>query len=231
MSIPTSNIPPENTIDIWQIDTNNNKNNLSTLTATLDQFELERYQKFHHKFKHRYLLAHFACREILSSYLDLTAKDIVYIKNQHGKPELNHGQSFSFNMSHSHNMAVIAVSKSSKVGVDVEYLDRKPSWEKIAKRFFSKEEVKLLFKQPNNKQETTFFQIWTRKEAFIKALGTGFATPLSTFDTSITGTINRLDNTDTTDVWHAKDLELTANYLATVVQDTSIEEIRYYSYK
>ena len=230
MPITPTSIPADNIVDIWQVITNRDVKDTSALTDILDQAEFARYQKLHHKFQQTYLLSHVACREILASYLNIQANDIVYKKNQYGKPDLDHNQSLKFNMSHSHDMAIIAISNNTEIGVDLEFIKRNSSWKKIARRFFSEPEIHFLFNQPEQHQQTLFFQIWTRKEAFIKALGTGFATALSTFDASNEGIIEVLNSTDNSSTWRSKSLEITPDYQACVVQNTSIEKIRYYSY-
>ena len=230
MTTSLSSIPEQNTVDIWQVDTQHVYDNVLALTDILDTTEFERYQSLHHKFKQTYLISHAACREILASYSGILAKDIIYKKNEYGKPELDHEQALKFNMSHSHDMAIIAVSKNTEIGVDLEYVNRKSQWNKIARRFFSQPEINYLFSQPESSQKTLFYQIWTNKEAFIKALGTGLATPLSTFDASSEGIVKTLSSFDTTTTWYTKNLDIAPGYLAAVSQNTQIEKIRYYKY-
>lgn len=99
-----------------------------------------------------------ALRRILSSYLDQAPEQICFEKNPHGK--LLHPKIF-FSLSHSHHLALIAISKAEPIGVDIEYLREVPNQLAIAKRFFS----------PCEDPEKTFFEIWTAKEALVKAHG------------------------------------------------------------
>lgn len=224
--------PPDiHTIDIWKIPLDTPSSNTDSLIKVLDAHEIERYENFHQKLKHAYLCSHAACRQILSRYLNVPAKEIQYKKNKYGKPLLNHDTPIQFNLSHSYSLAVIAISSHADLGVDIEYNEKKSAWEKIARRYFHPAEIEYLFKQKKSKQKKTFFQIWTRKESYIKALGTGFSTPFSSFNViaeKITNELNILVNDKQN--WFQQDLGINPNYTAAVVQNTSIEKIRYYSY-
>jgi len=231
INIPNDISPPStHVIDIWQIALDTPVTDPRSLILTLDNEETERYKKRQSKLQNSYLLSHVACRQILAHYLKLQAAEIKYKNNQHGKPLLNHETPLNFNMSHSHNKAIIAVSSDAMIGVDIEFSDKKTGWEKIAPRYFHAEEINHLFAQPKDQQKQTFFQIWTRKEAFIKAIGTGFATSLNSFSV-IDKKINYQTNPSiNNEEWYRQDVEIDSPYIASVVQNTQIEKIRYYSY-
>ena len=222
--------PSPRVIDIWQIALDIPVTDKRSLILTLDKEETERYQKRQNRLQSSYLISHAACRQILAHYLKLTAAEIKYKKNQHGKPLLDHKTSLNFNMSHSRDKAIIAVTSDSIVGVDVEYSDKKNSWEKIVPRYFHPDEINYLLAQPKDRQKQTFFQIWTRKEAFIKAIGTGFATSLTSFSVIEQMIGYPVNSSTTSEYWYQQDLEINSPYIASVVQNTLIEKIRYYSY-
>ncbi|MDH5518385.1 MAG: 4'-phosphopantetheinyl transferase superfamily protein [Gammaproteobacteria bacterium] len=222
--------PQRQHADIWQIALTPPANDPDDLLALLDNEETARYQQLHHKHKSRYLLSHVACRQILSRYTQLAASEIVYRKNDYGKPYLNHNSPIRFNLSHSHNLAVIAISAHAEIGVDLEYMERKNDWAKLARRFFSAEEIEDLFQQQQENQRTRFFQLWTRKEAFIKALGSGLSTPLNTFNVCTNPVTELLAAANNKPDWYHQDLEISAPYQASLIQCTPIEKIRYYSY-
>jgi 4'-phosphopantetheinyl transferase len=128
----------------------------------------------------QYVQSRSTLRRILARYLDLAPAEIRFQYSSHGKPELDGpGRQLHFNLSHSHDLAVIAVSGDIEVGIDVErrtdlgYLD-------LASRFFAPREVQHLQESPCLPDR--FFHIWTRKEACLKAIGTGLSTPLDAFD-------------------------------------------------
>jgi 4'-phosphopantetheinyl transferase len=93
--------------------------------------------------------------------------------------------SLRFNVSHSHSLALYAITRAREVGVDVEHIRPEIAQEKIAERFFSPREVTVLRALPTPLQASAFFACWTRKEAFIKAKGDGLTLPLDQFDVSL----------------------------------------------
>lgn len=112
--------------------------------------------------------AHQALRKILSSYVDEAPEKIQIEISTTGKPL--HPKIY-FSLSHSHNLALIAVSRQAPVGVDVEHVRRVPGSLLIAKRFFASAEYDYLVRLAPELQERAFFEIWTAKEALTKAKG------------------------------------------------------------
>ncbi len=102
---------------------------------------------------------------------------------EHGKPYLV-GQDLQFNLSHSHQLALLAFCHR-EVGVDVEYTGRPVEYLALARRFFSQQEVELFEQLDPAAQQDEFFTIWTRKEAYIKALGEGLSHPLDDFSVNL----------------------------------------------
>ena len=98
-----------------------------------------------------------------------------FIRNEYGKPYIPELPMFYFNISHSNHFLAIALS-NHQVGVDIERI--KPVNLRIAKRFFSKEEQTYVFSCPKN-QIKRFYEIWTKKEAYVKYIGCGFQKPLA----------------------------------------------------
>lgn len=137
----------------------------------LDETERDRAEKF--KFEHhrnRFIAAHTVLHEILISYLH---ENPVILKSSHGKPYLRDYPEIQFNLSHSENIALYAISKDIPVGIDVEYNLKSHDIMGIAERFFSPEEFGLI-KISENPQKL-FFQLWTRKEAYLKLKGHGIS--------------------------------------------------------
>jgi 4'-phosphopantetheinyl transferase len=126
-------------------------------------------------------------RTILGRYLDRHPNQLRFQYTSYGKPTLSTGAGIlSFNLSHSHDLALYAVTQEREIGVDVEFIRENINLLGIAKRFFSAREYSQLQALPQSCQLQTFFDCWTRKEAFIKAKGDGFSLPLDQFDVSIT---------------------------------------------
>lgn len=152
--------------------------------SMLDAAEKARAERFYFdKDREHFILSHGVMREMLSGYLQCNPRAIEYAFNEHRKPFIKNTV-LQFNLSHSHDMAVLAVTKNTEVGVDIEYQQRDRSTLDIAKRFYSPLEYKNLIALPEAQQTQAFFNIWSRKEAFIKALGRGLSYPLDQFSVS-----------------------------------------------
>jgi len=112
--------------------------------------------------------AHVALRKILSPYLSESPEKIRFEIASSGKPL--HSKIF-FSLSHSKNLALIAVSQKMPVGIDIEQVRPVPSKLLIAKRFFAQSEFKRLESLSESCQQSAFFDLWTAKEALTKAKG------------------------------------------------------------
>jgi 4'-phosphopantetheinyl transferase len=132
----------------------------------------------------RYTVTRGALRTLLARYLDVPPDALRFQYGQEGKPALEpgHESDVQFNVAHSHELALLAVTRRRAVGVDLEYRRPLADAGQIARRFFSPQEVAALRAAPQDNRSSIFFQIWTRKEAFIKATGKGLSQPLSSFD-------------------------------------------------
>ena len=163
---------------------------LESAHLVLDKKEQARAQRFYFaKHRRRFTLAHAAMRHILSLYIDSSAKNIIWHEQTHGKPELSaaqNPQNITFNLSHSHEMALLAINIEHPIGVDIEITNDKRDHLALAKRYFAPAEYEALMALPNGKQQSAFFHIWTQKEAVIKALGLGLHYPLHNFTVSAT---------------------------------------------
>ena len=116
-------------------------------------------------------------RQILASYLKLSPEEVSFAYKPHGKPYLEKDKDIRFNLSHSGCWALLAVTDGLKTGVDLERIDKAIDYEKIAARFFSPAERTLLAKFPEPRRRRGFYRLWTKKEASLKCLGSGFTLP------------------------------------------------------
>lgn len=132
----------------------------------------------------RFTAARAWLRRVLAAYLGEAPGDLAFAYGEYGKPRLAQGAGrLDFNLSHTGGYALLAVSPGFPVGADIEAV--RPVEEKIAERFFSAAEVKALGALPAPARQDGFFRCWTRKEAYLKALGCGLATPLDSFTVSL----------------------------------------------
>jgi 4'-phosphopantetheinyl transferase len=127
---------------------------------------------------------HALLRRVLSMYGDGRADAWTFVADANGKPALAHepgAPPLAFNLSHTHGLVACAVARDAEVGVDVECVGRGTDGRDIAQRFFSAAEVAQLDACPAGQRAARFIELWTLKEAFLKAIGSGLAHPLDTF--------------------------------------------------
>lgn len=136
----------------------------------------------------RFVLCRATLRRLLGVALDARPEDIRFAYGEHGKPELSapwQPHELHFNVSHSRDMALLALSWHGEVGVDVEFHRADLEFEKLARRFFSESDCERLLALPPALLVPSFYRCWTRKESYIKAVGTGLALPLRSFDVAL----------------------------------------------
>lgn len=189
---PWSDPPPDASVspadvDVWRIGLARDAASLATLWATLSEEERGRAERFVFPAdRDRFLASHGALREILGRYLRCDPGRIAFRTTEYGKPFLAPDSgSLRFNLSHSGDQALFAVTRSRQIGVDIERLREDFDVYEIADRFFSPGEVAALRALPQASLREGFFTCWTRKEAYIKARGEGLSMPLDRFDVSV----------------------------------------------
>jgi 4'-phosphopantetheinyl transferase len=154
--------------------------------------ERQRAARFHRDVhRRRFVAAHGALRRILGAYLDAAPETLAFEVGEHGKPSLREpfdreGARVEFNLSHSADLALVAVTRNHPVGVDVERWSEVEHLE-LAERFFSSAERDALRSLAHVTEllEAGFFAAWTRKEAYLKATGYGIARGLHHFDVTL----------------------------------------------
>jgi 4'-phosphopantetheinyl transferase len=153
----------------------------------LSHDEQERAQRFRlPELRTKFVLARAGLREILSHVTGMQPRDVTFAYGRHGKPSLaGDAAGVEFNTSHSGEIAAYAVTVGEPVGIDVEQHRKMQHIEHIARRFFCPAEWQDLMKVDEAERETTFFNCWVRKEAYMKAVGGGFAIPLHSFRVSL----------------------------------------------
>jgi 4'-phosphopantetheinyl transferase len=158
---------------------------LACLLSTDEKARAERYH-FEH-LRNYFIVARGMLRILLAGYLDLQPAQIEFTYLQAGKPQLSEkiNKQIFFNLSHSHELALYAFSRNKNVGIDIEHIRPIDDLEQIAERTFSAMENSELKTLPTEKMLEGFFNCWTRKEAYIKAIGDGFSFPLQQFDVSL----------------------------------------------
>jgi 4'-phosphopantetheinyl transferase len=155
------------------------------LVRWLSAEERDRMQRFraaHHR--HTYLIAHALVRGALARALDCDPAELRFESNAYGKPSVvlpsSHAK-LEFNLSHTDGLSVVAVSRQSRLGCDVESLNRSDLDVEIARRFFTPEESQEIVAHHPSRQIQRLLSYWTLKEAYIKAEGQGLSMGLDTF--------------------------------------------------
>jgi 4'-phosphopantetheinyl transferase len=153
---------------------------LVELTRMVSVRERERGDRFRFAAdRDRFLVGRAKLRWLLGRYLDVDPAAVQLAEGEHGKPYLPDASraGLEFNLSHSADVVVVAVARHRWVGVDVEQVRTDLDVDGLAKRLFSAAERSLLDRTPSQQRYEAFFTLWTRKEALLKAAGTGFAIP------------------------------------------------------
>jgi 4'-phosphopantetheinyl transferase len=177
-------LPPEiielndNEVHVWMIPTLGDDSGSEKFIELLSADERQRAARFKFdKDRRLYVAAHAGLRSLLADYVRVSAHEIDFVAGAHGKPLLAQpGTSgLEFNLSHSHELALIVVARGKAVGVDVEFVKKDFAFGDLARRFFTAAEVAALFELPPALQRKAFFKCWTSKEAFLKAKATGLS--------------------------------------------------------
>jgi 4'-phosphopantetheinyl transferase len=198
---------------------------LQELAQTLSESERIRAERFHfEKDRKRFIIARGLLRTILGCYLDIEPSRVQFSYGSYGKPALGETSGSSglrFNLSHSHFLALYAVTREREIGVDIEHVRPMPEAEQIVKRFFSARENAVFCALPPSQKDEAFFNCWTRKEAYLKAIGSGLAQPLDQIEVTLTlGEPARLLNipgaTHTAEHWSLQHLTPASSYVGAV---------------
>jgi len=173
-------------IHIWRVRLDVRQSSFDRLNGALSESERDRAQRFRFdRLRQQFTIAHGALRFVLGRYLSIAPDRVRFAEGSHGKPEVAEpATTIRFNVSHSEALAVIAIADGRDVGVDIEAIRPVPELEEIAQRYFSDQEADALMHTAPGAREQNFFRIWTRKEAFIKAIGDGLSFPLDSFAVS-----------------------------------------------
>jgi 4'-phosphopantetheinyl transferase len=164
--------------DIWLLSFSElTENQITNLSNFLSPEELTRAQTFKHK-QHHFIATRALMRKVLSHYAGLPSAALEFARSEQGKPYLiNSPSPLYFNLSHSGNFAVLAVTTLGEIGIDIEAI-RPRKYLAIAERYYHANELQQLLATPEAEREPLFFKLWTLKEAFFKATGGGISSGL-----------------------------------------------------
>jgi len=215
-------------VHLWHVQLTDFLIEVPTLSLLLNSDEIQRAERFRfEEHKQRYIVARAMLRNILGLYSKQAPKEIIFTYGVRGKPYLLHNpHNLQFNLSHSHDVAVYGITTQHEMGVDVEKI-ADASKEDIAKRFFSQEEYHRLMQLPAGQRSNGFYQLWSRKEAVIKAIGEGLYAPLHLFTVAMTSNaefLNLIHQGNTLSL-HVENFATIAGYQAAFATIQQVKEI------
>ena len=174
-------------VHVWRVSLDQSQ--ALKFVVLLDDDERERADRFRfQEHRNRFVVARGALRTVLGRYLEVEPAALQFSYGRYGKPALAEGfttNTIKFNLSHSGEFMLLAVTGGREVGIDIELINQEFATTEVAERFFSRREIMSLRSHARHLQTEAFFNCWTRKEAYIKARGEGLTLPLDQFDVSL----------------------------------------------
>ncbi len=200
-------------VHVWRFDLHLSRVQIALLHETLSPDEHQRANKLAIKEKRdQFIVARSVLRVVLAKYLDVEPSALVFGYGEHGKPSIvGHPKGIEFSLSHSELIGLIGVAQNRRIGIDVDQLGRVTDWIKVARRNYSNIEQEQLFSLKHAEGESAFMRAWTRKEAYTKALGDGFAYGFRNFSVSLNAQARLIDDDkypDRPSAWQLAELEL-----------------------
>ena len=222
-------------VHVWQGALDVSAELLERLATTLSPSEHERANRFREaEHRRRFVAGRGIQRDVLARYAGVAPERLTFATAPAGKPSLepNPGD-VRFNASNAGGLAVIAVIAGLEVGIDIEPLRPIPDALDLARRFFSPAEIEALTVTSARERDAAFLLAWTRKEAYIKALGGGLGVGLDSFTVSIgAGEPARLLDdgmgAETEDTWSLMTLACPVGWTGALVVEGAVETVRYF---
>ena len=219
---------PMDDIDVWRLDCTRHRDAGCAFDSALAPRERMRLREMRNpEARLHFAAGRWLARRVLARRLGRRETQIELTVDAHGRPSLD-GGGIDFNLSHAGSCVVVALS-SARVGIDVESTRRTRHWQPIARRFFSPAETAAIDASAMEERRMAFFRIWVRKEAFVKALGTGVATGFARFDVSAGPEAAllaaRIEGVETSE-WSILDFETDTDHVGAVAVRASRPRLR-----
>jgi len=220
---------------VWRASLDQPADMIAKLAPLLSRREYQRAERFRRPAdRRRFITGRGILRKIISAYLALAPDEVRFVYNEYGKPFIAEDQNrgaLSFNLSHSDGIALYAVARGRRVGIDVEYMREDFATLEVAEHFFSKDEFEALKATPIDRRTEAFFNCWSRKESYIKAIGMGISYPLDGFTVSLapdaTPELLKVD-ADATEAacWNMYELDAAEGYAAALIVENPPVSLR-----
>ena len=232
-----ADVPPleEDTIHVWRIWLAESKERIRSFRELLSDAEREQAERFlFDEHRHRFTVGRAQLRRILGSYIDVDAVQVDFRYTNLGKPYFAEGVSdphLEFNFTNSNDCALLAITYRTELGIDIEKIREMTNMEGLARRFFAQPEIDVIVQEPSElRRQEYFFRCWTRKEAFLKAIGTGLTFPLGNVCVSVADTepvrIQWIqDRAEEAGRWELAHLMPSAGYVGALARQSSGEQL------
>lgn len=211
----------------------------NTIVSNLPHLSIEEISKLHkYRFsidKYRFGIARLAIRMLCANHLNTKPSEIELIFNKYGKPSITNNKNLQFNISHSGNVILIGLTLGQHIGVDVEVHNNEIDHMELASCVFSPTEQSQLHKASPAWIIKGFYNCWTLKESFIKAMGLGLHLPLDSFSMNMYGSnnqnklINIQWNGAILSDWTSRNIYIEKDYTAAYTCHSSIQHIDFYN--
>ncbi|MGI9332076.1 MAG: 4'-phosphopantetheinyl transferase family protein [Gammaproteobacteria bacterium] len=230
----------ERRVDVWRLLTRAlTPANLKTLDAALSEEErAEADRRTHRSARDELIVARGLTRKVLARCLGIDPRELRFERDDRGRPHLAGEllrEPLDFNLSHTRGVVLLAARRTEtggeRVGVDVEHMRRPVHWRALAERFFSAPDVRAINALPDERQLEGFFTCWTRKEALVKAQGTGIALAFGAFGVSADPDRPPVLDPANESAWHSEawvlqDLPMETGYRACLAASAPVEAVR-----
>lgn len=219
-------------IHIWKHCLQASEQTYNEAFAVLSEDERTKANRFHfEKHRCRYVMARSGLRRILCYYFSCQPEALKFAYSAHGKPRIAYPENIKaiqFNLSHSGEIALYGFSCKYELGIDIETISDRPT-DGLARRYFAPAEADQLLQLNQDTRKKSFYDVWTQKEAFIKALGLGLSYPLTNFEVGVTGSPRLIKIIDDDPVqWHLQKVEVPAGYSAHLATRQVVKNTQYW---
>jgi 4'-phosphopantetheinyl transferase len=224
-------ILPDNAVHVWRVPLDQSSERTAAASKVLSPDEREVTARYHFNMhRQQFVQARAGLRLVLSDYTGVDPRNLEFTYGPQGKPALTNAKSHGdlrFNLSRRDGLALIAVTRGREIGIDVELLRKDLPFFEIAEASFSAAESAALRNLPESALSRGFYNCWTRKEAFVKAIGQGLSFPLKDFDVSLrpgdAAELLEARGSHTNDAarWSLHDISVSENYVAALTVEGS----------
>jgi 4'-phosphopantetheinyl transferase len=207
-------------VHVWTLRTGASDAVAANFEPVLAPDEKDRAARFRFdRLRHSFVIRRGALRYLLGRYLDRHPASIRFNYGSKGKPAVASAVGIEFNTTHSGGLSVFAFTVGCQIGVDLEQIRLLTETQHIADRFFCSEEAAEIMSLPPSERERAFFYCWTRKEAYVKAIGDGLSAPLDEFRVTLQPNqparfIHLAHDMKAAKAWTLHDLRLASDYAA-----------------